>query len=173
MSREIFGIDVKDLVFIGKGVEGKVYLTPDKKVLKIYRRADRCRSEYKIFKKMENNKYFPNVIECKGRYMLREYVEGLPIRDYINKNGLSEKLALNLIKIAEEFYKFNNIKFDGLNKHVFIKDDDTIKVIDPRRRNYKFYESLMRSLEIVGVLEQFTTLLKEKEPKLASIWLKK
>ncbi|WP_157950139.1 serine/threonine protein kinase [Vallitalea okinawensis] len=173
MSKQIFGINTRDLIRIGGGKEGAIYMTPDRKVLKVYLYPQRCISEYKILREMEGNKYFPNVFECKGRFMLREYVEGIHFRDYIKENGLSKKLAMTLIDFAEEFDKIGYVDFDGLNKHVLILNDNEIKVIDPvKKRKTKLYVYLIRDLNKLGVLNDFIDILRKKRPDLALKWIK-
>jgi len=171
MGKKIFGINVKDLVFLGKGVEGRVFLTPDGNVLKAYSHGSLCKREYKVLKRVEGKKYFPKIIECKGQFMLREYVKGTPIREYIQENGLSRKLSLNLIEFAEELEKLQ-IRLDGLSKHVFIQEDESIKVVDPRRKKIYMYKSLLLTLKKLEVLEDFLKILEEERPDLASSWSK-
>ncbi|MCT4621500.1 MAG: serine/threonine protein kinase [Marinisporobacter sp.] len=172
MDKKILGIDRKDLVFIGRGVEGKVFLTPEGNALKVYRDPGRCKSEYKILKEMEDNPYFPKVIERKRRYMLREYVKGTPIREYIQKKGLSRDLALNLIEFTEVFEKLN-IKVDGINKHIFIQEDESIKVVDPRRKKkYKIHRWVLITLKREGLIEYFLKVLEEERPDQVSKWSK-
>lgn len=171
MGKEIFAIQVKELVFLGKGVEGKVFLTPNGNALKAYSKTSLCRREYKILKNMEGNKYFPKVLMCKGRFMLREYVKGTPIKEYIQKNGLSKKLALNLIEFAEKFEKLE-IRLDGIGRHVFIQEDESIKVVDPRRKRTYMYKSLLITLKRIEVLKDFMKILEEERPDLKLKWSK-
>lgn len=171
MAKKVFGIDIKDLVPVGKGVEGTVYRTPDNKALKVFKSISICNSKYKILKKYKDNKHFPKVYECKGYYMLREYIDGTPLREYIMEHGLSETLALNLVNMAEDFYNIRNIKLDGLNKHVLVQKDESVKIIDPRKRYYDFHKSMLSSLEKVGVYDKFVRILYREKPHLAEKWL--
>ncbi|SKC70017.1 hypothetical protein [Maledivibacter halophilus] len=165
MGKKIFGINVMDLNFIGKGVEGKVFLTPNGEALKVYRNTSLCKREYKILKMMEGNKYFPKVIKCKGKFMLREYIEGVPIKEYIEKNGLSKNLAHNLIEFAKEFEELK-LRLDGVSKHVFIEEDESIKVVDPRRKKHYMHKSILRTLKKLGVIDKYLKVLEEEEPNL-------
>lgn len=171
MSKEIFGMDVRELAFLGKGVEGKVFLTPNGDALKAYSKAGLCRREYKVLKRMEGSKYFPKILKCKGRFMLREHIKGTPIKEYIQQNGISKKLALNLIEFAEEFEKLE-IRLDGLGRHVFIQEDESIKAVDPRRKKNNMYKSLLITLKRVEALEEFLKILEEERPDLKLKWSK-
>lgn len=170
MSKKIFDIGIKDFQKIGQGVEGSVYLAPGQRVLKVYRSPTRCKSEYKILKEMEGSPFFPKVQECRGRYMLREYVDGTPIVRYIRNKGLSAKLADNLISLAEVFDQHGNIKLDGIDKHIFVLADERVMVIDPRRKKYRLYQRLLRAMKKLEVYDSFVTLIKEKKPELVSKW---
>lgn len=169
MGKTIFGIKVTDLNFIGKGVEGKVFLTPNGEALKVYKSSSLCKREYKILKLMEGNNYFPKILNCKGKFMLREYIDGTPIQEYIKQNGLSRKLALNLIDFSKEFEELR-LRLDGVSKHVFIQADENIKVVDPRRKKHYMYKSILRTLKKVDVLDKYLKVLEEEKPELRRKW---
>lgn len=171
MSKEIFGMEVSELVFLGKGVEGKVFLTPTGDALKAYSKSSLCRREYKVLKRLEGNKYFPKILKCKGRFMLREHIKGTPIKEYIEQNGISKRLTLNLIEFAEEFERLE-IRLDGLGRHVFIQEDESIKAIDPRRKRNYMYKSLLITLKRVDALDEFLKILEEERPDLKKKWSK-
>lgn len=166
MAKTIFGIDVKEFEKIGKGKEGVVYLGPDNMLLKVYLDPGRCASEYKLLKTMEDSHYFPKVYNCKGSYMLREYVEGTPLVEYIKGNGLSKILANNLIDLSEFFYNTKYLRIDGIDKHVFVLEDESLMVIDPRRKKYKFHKSLLKILERLNQEDIFLNELIENRPDL-------
>jgi predicted Ser/Thr protein kinase len=171
MGKKIFGIDINDLIFLGKGVEGKVFLTPDGNVLKVFSSSNLCRYKYKILKQMDEKIYLPKVLMCKGRFMLREYVNGTPIKEYIQTNGLSRNLALNLIDFVEDFER-SRLRVDGISKHVFIQKDESIKIVDPRKKKYYIHSSILRTLKEAEVLEDFLKMLKAERPDLESQWSK-
>jgi RIO-like serine/threonine protein kinase len=168
--KQIFGISTDDFTKIGGGKEGSIYLSLDKKILKIYYYSGRITSEYKILKEMENCPYFPKVLECQGKYMLREYVDGTPYKEYIQEKGLSRRVALNLIKFVEKLNKAN-ISFDGLENHIFIRKNKKIMAIDPVKREFPIHYKLFEDLKELGVLDKFIKILKKKRPDLASNWL--
>lgn len=172
-KKTYLGINIEECICIGKGLEGKVYLTPDGKALKIFNSARRCKEEYEVMKEVEGNTHFPKAFDYEGRYLLREYVEGLPIKEYIRQKGLSRQLALNLIHLAEDFEKLKIVKLDGVNNHVFVQEDESIKVIDLRRKKYFIYMHLFKTLKKEKVLDDFMKVLEEVRPELASKWMKK
>ena len=46
-----------------------------------------------MLKYVEGYPQFPKVYECTGKYMIREYVDGQNIIDYINEYGFDNNLA--------------------------------------------------------------------------------
>lgn len=173
MAKTIFGIDAKEFEKFGRGKEGVVYRGPDNMLLKVYANPERCISEYRLLKKLENSPYFPKVYNCKGIYMLREYVEGVALIDYIEKNGLSKTLANNLIDLSELFYNSKYLRVDGIDKHVFVCKDENLMVIDPRRKKYRFHSSLLKILKNINQEETFLTQLIKNRPDLLSQWYEK
>ncbi len=175
ISKKYLGIDIKECKFLGGGCEGKVYLTPDGYALKIFKSKANCKEEYDILKKVEGSKYFPKVINASNRCILREYVSGEMIKDYIVKNGLSEKLAVNLINLIEEFKKLNFKRQDIRGQHIYVHDDESVMVIDPRKsytKNVSVPISIMKDLEKVGVIDKFIQVLIDKRLDLAYLWIK-
>lgn len=170
MGKTIFGIEVKEFEKFGKGKEGVVYKGPNNTLLKVYRDAGRCVSEYKTLKNMEDSSYFPKVYKCKSNYMLREYVEGTLLVDYIKEKGVSKTLARNLIDLGELFYNTTYLKVDGIDKHVFVLHDESLKVIDPRRKKYRFHKSLLRILKTLKQEDNYLRILVNERPDLAEEW---
>lgn len=173
MAKTIFGIDLKEFKRFNRGKEGVVYRGPDNMLLKVYANSSRCISEYKLLKKLEDSPYFPKVYKCRGIYMLREYVKGTPLVDYINENGLSKKLANNLIDLSEFFYNAKYLRVDGIDKHVFVCEGEKLMVIDPRSKKYRFHRSLLRVLKRLNQEEVFLTELAKNRPELVSLWYEK
>ncbi|MCX7883557.1 MAG: protein kinase [Caloramator sp.] len=173
---EKFNINLLDCKFLGKGHNGIVYLLPEGKVIKICYETYSCEREYKILEKINNNKYFPRVYGMCGNYMIRDYVEGIPLNKYIKKNGLSKKLSKNLIDLLIEFKKLNFSKQDIRCKDIIVKSDGSIMVIDPKKcytKNRDFPRHLVKGLYNLGVLNIFISVLKEYKPMLYDIWIEK
>lgn len=174
ISKKYLGINIKKCKFLGEGCEGKVYLTPDGYALKIFKSKAKWKGEYDILKKVEGSKYFPKIINSSNICILREYVPGKTIKDYILKNGLSEKLAINLINLIEEFKKLNFKRLDIRGEHIYVQDDESIMVIDPRKsytKNVSVPISIMKDLEKVGVIDKFVKVLVGKRLDLAYLWV--
>lgn len=171
------GIDLKHCKFIGHGRQGRVYLLPDKKrVIKVYNKSKGCRGERKILLRVKHDPHFAKIYEYNNTCMIRDYIDGTCIKDYIKKHGLSETLALNIIKLVESFREDGFKKLDIRLAHVFVQPDESIKVIDPRKvyeRNLSYPKKIMSGLAELGVLSKFIKILKEEYPNLYKQWVKK
>ncbi|SKA92635.1 Predicted Ser/Thr protein kinase [Caloramator quimbayensis] len=173
---EKFDINLLDCKFLGKGHNGMVYLLPEGKVIKICFETYSCEREYKILERINNNKYFPRVYGMCGNYMIRDYVEGIPLNKYIKRNGLSRKLSKNLINLLIEFKKLNFSKQDIRCKDIIVKSDESVMVIDPKKcytKNRDFPRHLVKGLYNLGVLNIFISELYEYKPDLYKSWIDK
>lgn len=174
ISVKCFEVNVKECKFLGEGCEGKVYLTPDGKALKIFKNKKKCKSEYNLLKKLEQSSYFPKVLGIKENCMLREFVGGVSLKEYLENNRLSRRLAANLIYLIEEFQSIGFTRLDIAARHIFVQDNEDIKVIDPRKsftKKVSFPRILISDLEKANSLESFIGMLIELRPNLAKKWI--
>ena len=172
-AKNTFDIDLNECKYLGHGRNGRVYLMPDGRALKICRSEDSCRHEYEIYKIAERNKYFPKAFKIKGNCMIRDYVDGTNIRDYIKKNGLSEMLALNIIDLLDSFIKLKFTRIDIRLPHVFVRSDESLIIIDPRAtftKKVPYPRHLFNGLEDLRVMREFMTILRQTRPDLYRKW---
>lgn len=125
-------IDLKRCIFLGQGRYGQVYLMSDGRVVKIFKDQESCVKEYIILESVKGNKHFPKAYECRDNYLIRDYVDGTCLDKYISKYGLSENLARNIVELIEDFKKLGFKRLDMRCSHIFIQDDESVMVIDPR-----------------------------------------
>lgn len=177
VDKKYLGVNLKDCKFIGRGRQGSVYLLPDKKrIIKVYNKSKGCRGETKILLKVQDNPHFAKVYAYNSKAMLREYIPGVCIKDYIRRNGLSEKLAINLVKLVESFKASGFKKLDIRLAHIFVQPNEDVRVIDPRKvfeRNLNYPRSIMDGLEKLSALSKFMKILKEEYPNLYTEWSRK
>lgn len=76
-------LDVKECKFLGKGHEGAVYLTPEGYALKIFYKKRKAENEVAILEQVKDSRFFPNVLFIVKNMVLREYVEGITLYDYL------------------------------------------------------------------------------------------
>lgn len=173
---ENFDVNLLDCKLLGKGHNGIVYLLPDGKVIKICFDIKSCMKEYSILSKINNNKYFPRVYGISGNYMIRDYVDGVILKDYIKHHGLDRALVIKILDLLEEFKKLKFLKEDLRCKDILIKPDGSLMVIDPKKfysKKRDFPRHLSKGLYKLGVLNYFMSVVKKERPKLYNQWHKK
>jgi RIO-like serine/threonine protein kinase len=166
-------INLFECTFLGKGHNGIVYLLPDGRVIKICYIMKDFHGEAQILRKVNGNKYFPKLYEVGGNYMIRDYVDGMPLKNYIKTNGLDKKLVLDIVDMLKEFEKLKFKKIDIRCKDVFVEPDGRLKVIDPQKfysKTRDFPRHLSKGLYKLGVLDFFFEVLKEENPRLYKKW---
>lgn len=169
-------INLFDCKFLGKGHNGAVFLLPEGKVIKVCFVMKDFRCEASILKKVNGNKYFPRLYEVGGNYMIRDYVDGMPLKSYIKKNGLNKELIHDIIEMLKEFEKLKFTKIDVRCKDVFINSNKKPMVIDPQKfytKERDFPRHLSKGLYKLGVLDIFLQVLKAEEPRLYKKWVNK
>jgi serine/threonine protein kinase len=175
-SDKYSNIDLFQCKFLGKGHNGIVYRLPDGKVIKICYVMKDFYSEAHILKKVGGSKYFPRLYEVGGNYMIRDYVDGMPLNKYIKKNGLSRKLVRDILDLLKEFERLKFIKFDIRCKDVYVEPGGKLKVIDPQKfytKKRDFPQHLSKGLFKLGVLDDFLIILKQEDPRLYRKWIHK
>lgn len=170
---EDFDVDIRDCKFLGEGHNGIVYLLPDGRVIKIFKNQKNCEKEYMILKAVDGSRHFPKAYEGVGNYIIRDYVGGECLKDYIKRKGLSRRLAINLIELIDEFKRLNFTKLDARCRDIYVQDGEFLMVIDPKysyTREKDFPRHLAKGLNKLGVLGKFMEVLKKERPKLYKDW---
>ena len=173
---ENFDINLLDCKFLGKGRNGVVFMLSEGIVIKICFDVKSCKDEFYILNKIGKNKFFPRVYGMRGNYMIRDYVDGMPLKDYIKKYGLDKNLSIKIIDLIEEFQKLKFSKLDIRSKDIMINPEGSLMVIDPKKcysKKRDFPRHLSKGLYRLGVLDFFMFVVKEERPKLYNKWNKK
>lgn len=169
--KELYQLDKCN--YLGHGKNGKVYLMPNGKVVKICKSRRICIEEYEVLKAAEGSHFFPKAYCRIDRAMIRDYVDGEVLLKYIKKNGLSRKLAISLINLIEEFKKLGFIRLDIRGTHIYVQKDKSVMVIDPAshsRWKEKYPRLMLRDLRRLKVLKKFYNILREERPDLYKLW---
>ncbi len=167
-------LNKKLCTFLGKGKEGEVYLTPEGYALKIFFKASKAKTEAELLERAEGSRFFPKILFTTNNIILREYVEGITLKKYIQKNGLSFNVSCEIIDLIEEFYSLKFTRINVRNTHIFINSEEKIKIIDPRK---VFIKQTPYPKDIIKVLvnsNTFDTFLKhvfQYKSHLAAYWI--
>lgn len=159
---------------IGHGNNGIVYLLPNGKVMKVFSRSEVCDDEFSILKRAsEKSKHFPKVYVKKSHYMIRDYVGGKRLDKYLRKKPLNKVLTINLILLLEEFKKLGFKKLDIRCKDLYVQEDMTLMVIDPKecyKRIITYPRHLMKGVNNRGYLPFFLDCVKDYDKDLYEFW---
>lgn len=159
--------------FLGKGHNGIVYSLPENRIIKIFKDPRVCKKEYDILKRVRKSKFFPKVYDYGTYYIVREYVAGHRLDKYIKKNGINKNISLNLISLITEFTRLKFKKLDIRCKDLYLQEDFSIRVIDPKNNYSKkviYPRHLMKGLNKLGVLDDFLEVVREADPKSYKLW---
>lgn len=167
-------LNVKHCEFLGKGHEGKVYLTPEGFALKIFFNKKKAEKEVEILEKTRNSKFFPNVVFLAENMVLREFVEGDNLYEFLTKNGLNYSLSIELIDLIEDFKLLKFKRLNIRNAHIFVNKNGKIKVIDPRNPYNKFTpypKDIIKILVKLNLFDNFLKDLLDYKPHLLKYWI--
>ena len=170
---ENFNVNLLDCKLLGKGHNGIVFLLPDSKVLKICFSKKSLIGEYYILRRVKNNKYFPKVYGMCGNYMVRDCVYGMCLTKYIKKNGLDRELTVKIIELLKEFEKLKFMKLDVRCKDIYVQEDKSLKIIDPKKfysKKRSFPRHLCKGLYRLKVLDSFMAYVKEEDFDMYKKW---
>ena len=164
---------LKKSEFLGSGHNGIVYSLPNKRVIKIFKDKKICEGEYNIFMKTRKSKYFPKVYEHGDYYIVRDYASGQRLDKYIKKHGINKKISHNIMELIKEFKKLKFKRLDIRCKDLYLKEDFSISVIDPKNNYSKkviYPRHLMKGLNNLGVLDEFLSVVSDENPEIYELW---
>ena len=162
-------LDIKECKFLGKGHEGAVYLTPEGYALKVFYKKKKAKNEVSILEIVKESRFFPKVIFIANNMVLREYIEGITLFEYIKANGLSYNLSCEIVDLIEDFKKMKFKRINIRNSHIFVDKNEKIKVIDPRRifsKNTPYPKDIIKILVSLNLFDDFLKNVAEYRPDL-------
>ena len=167
---------LKEAELLGEGHNGVVFLLKNNKAIKIFRRMSVWKDESSILKRVRKSRFFPRIYEAKTGYIIREYVDGIRLDKYLRRGNLDEELCKELYLMILEFERLGFKRIDIRCKDIYIQDDYTLKIIDPKN-NYKkrvsFPRHLFKGLFKRDELNRFLNYVDEIDEKRAHIWREK
>ena len=153
-------LNIHDCVLLGAGAEGAVYLSPEGYAIKIFKNIESAKDEESILIDTKDSVYFTNSILRISNILIREYVSGDNLSEYISKHGLSYKLAAQLVDLIEDFKKLNFKRLNIRNAHLFVNENEKLMVIDPRKPYTKVTPYPKDIIKILTKLQVFDVFLK-------------
>jgi hypothetical protein len=169
-------IDVNKLKLIGQGHEGKVYLLPDNKVLKVFYTTNSCKRQTEILLKTRSSRFFPIVYGYDNNSIVMSFVYGSTLSYYLKKNKIDKHLSIELVKLIDEFKNLGFTKLDMRLGHIYLQPNEAIKVIDPRGSYdlmLPYPKSMLKGLKERNALKDFYNNIKYEYPHYYNYWKKK
>ncbi|HAT4306966.1 TPA: hypothetical protein I9080_000729 [Clostridium perfringens] len=167
---------LKEAELLGEGHNGVVFLLKNNKAIKIFRRMSVWKDESSILKRVRKSRFFPRIYEAKQGYIIREYVDGVRLDKYLRRGNLDEELCKELYLMILEFERLGFKRIDIRCKDIYIQDDYTLKIIDPKnnyRKRVSFPRHLFKGLFKRDELNRFLNYVAEIDKKRAHIWREK
>ncbi|WP_300384249.1 serine/threonine protein kinase [Clostridium sp.] len=126
-------IELQNCKLLGSGAEGTVYLSNEGYAIKCFRKIKAAKSEDEILQVTKDSRFFPKTIVRFSNVMVREYVSGKNLSEHLASKGLSYKLSCEIIDLLEDLKVLEFTRLNVRNAHIFIDEEDNLKVIDPRK----------------------------------------
>jgi predicted Ser/Thr protein kinase len=172
---QYLGYDITKLKLIGQGHEGKAYMLPEDRVLKVFTNPDSCRKQLEVLMSAKDSRFFPTVYDFDGNSIIMSFVYGSRLSFYLKQHNINKNLSLELVRLIDELKKLGFTRIDARLGHIFLQPDDTVKVIDPRgsyERVCTYPKSLLKGLQKNGDLRAFFDYIKEDYPDYYKNWKK-
>jgi predicted Ser/Thr protein kinase len=172
---QYLGYDINKLKLIGEGHEGKVYMLPDDKVLKVFHNPNSCKRQLEVLLSAKNSRFFPTVFDFDSYSIIMSFVYGSTLSFYLKQNNINKHLSLELVMLIDELKKLGFTRLDMRLGHIFLQPDDTVKVIDPRasyERIQPYPRSMLQGLHKHGDLRDFFNYIKHDYPDYYKNWRK-
>jgi predicted Ser/Thr protein kinase len=172
---DYLGYDINKLKLIGQGHQGKVYLLPNDKVLKVFNSPDSCKKQLEVLLSAKDSRFFPTVYDFDSYSIIMSFVYGSRLSFYLKQNNITRHLSIELVKLIDELSRLGFTRLDARLGHIFLQPDDTVKVIDPREsyeRIQPYPKSMLKGLQKHGDLMIFFDHIKNDYPDHYKNWKK-
>lgn len=167
-------INIRNLEFIGKGTEGDVYKINSQRCIKIFKSKKTCKDEINALLMAQSDAHFPKIYEYGSNYIIREYINGIELNEFLSKQNLTPGLSNKLIELYESMVKVGYRRHDAAIFHIFVLPSGELKLIDTAkvmRKKSLIPNLLISGLEDIGCKEVFFEFLKSNKPDLYKQWI--
>lgn len=165
--------EFKKAEFLGEGHNGVVFLLPNNRIIKFFRNYKAWEDESYILMNVKESRFFPTIYEHEPGYIVRDYVGGVRLDKYLEDHELSDKICEELYDMINEFEILQFKRLDIRCKDLFVQDDESIMIIDPKnnyRKRVSYPRHLMKGLHKRKKLERFLDYLENKHFRSYVFW---
>lgn len=158
---------------VGRGMEGAVFKLSEDHCVKIYIESEEMEKEKKAMILGQGLSFMPKLYETGHNYIVREYIDGPSLLDYIKDRGtVSEEMARQIIVMVKEM-RHLGYRVDRHPRHILVDKQQVLKVIDhvytfDRQKSIPI--RLFESLSNFGFMHLFLNHVKVIDSKLYSEW---
>lgn len=167
-------INIRDLELIGKGTQGKVYKLDSQRCIKVFKIRKECRDELETLLMAQSDIHFPRLFEYGSNFIVREYIDGVELNEYLSKQKLTPQISNKLIKLYEAMVKVGFSRHDAAIFHIFVTPSGELKLIDTAKSMKKkssIPNLLISGLEDLGYKDDFFDFLRSYRPDLYDKWI--
>lgn len=161
---------------IGMGAQGAVFKLSEDKCVKIYSDPLQASMEAEALKAGQHLSFFPKVFKTGSNYVVMEYFNAPTLKEYLrNCTYIPESIAKKLLNILSELKKANFTMIDAPLRHIFVLDNEELKVVDhvnAFKRIHPVPLKLLRDLNIILLKQSFLAHVKNLEPETFTTWEK-
>jgi predicted Ser/Thr protein kinase len=165
------GLTVEQLEFVGQGREGSVYRIDADRCVKFSKRKHR--EEVASLEQGQGSPFFPKLHYAGRDFMLREYIDGLPLNHYLRRHPLTRSLSAQLIELFNELRRLGFKRRDMRLSHIIVTPGGKVRIIDPTnlnkdRRDFprKFFKGMRRR----KWADTFISHIREIDPEMLQRW---
>lgn len=166
---------IKNSEYLGKGNNGVVYRIDEHTIIKIFNDRKVCEKEYEVLNRSRKCSSFPKVYGFGKHYIIRDYIDGIRLDKYLNRNSLNLDIVKSIVDLIKDFKKLHYKKIDIRCKDLYVQKDFSIKVIDPKNnfdRHVSYPRHLMKGIHKRKRLEEFLLYVREIDQDLYEYWTK-
>ncbi|PLS02411.1 hypothetical protein [Neobacillus cucumis] len=159
---------------VGMGAKGAVFKLSEDKCVKIYIDPLEAEMEAKALTVGKHLSFLPKVYETGSNYVVMEYFNAPTLKEYLkNCTYLPESIARKLLNILFNLKKAKFTTVDAPLSHIFVLDNEELKVVDHVNAFTKMYPvplKLLRDLEIILLKDSFLAQVKKLAPRAYEAW---
>lgn len=171
--------DIENLIkaskFLGKGNNGVVYRIDEHKIIKVFNEEKVCRKELAILKASSKCEAFPKVYGYGDFFIIRDFVEGIRLDKYLNRNPINREIVQSIVDLIADFKRLHYKKLDIRCKDLYVQEDFSLKVIDPKNNYSKtmnYPRHLMKGIYKRNQIGYFFFYLQQIDKELCDKWKK-
>lgn len=159
---------------IGNGAQGAVFKLSEDKCVKIYTNPVQASMEQEALKAGSHLPFFPRVYETGTNYIVMDFFNAPTLKEYLrNCTYIPESITVKLLTILAEMKKANFTMVDAPLRHIFVLENEELKVIDhvnAFKRMHPVPLKLLRDLKIILLKDSFLAEVRRLEPETFREW---